>query len=88
MTDGRSKASVRTRDIVIEISRIQTVVARTAHSAKFIIKTSSGREEVDRPIVNKLIDLAYIERIQVTTDRIVIQTSGNRTVVQRVDPLA
>ena len=75
-----------TKDITIDIGRIQTAIAEAPHSAKFIIKTPTGSREIQKRIVSKIIDLAYIERIRITTDRLLIEKVGRRIIVQKLDP--
>jgi|ADKI01.1.fsa_nt_gi hypothetical protein len=71
--------------MAIKIGRIQTATANSPRFAKFIIKTPMGSQEIKRAVINEIIDLAYIERIQVTTDRILIERRGNEVIFRRID---
>ncbi|MEM0117010.1 MAG: hypothetical protein QXV32_01030 [Conexivisphaerales archaeon] len=69
----------------MKIGRIQTVKANSPRFAKFIIKTPSGSQEINRAVINEIIDLAYIERVQVTMDRFLVEKRGNTMILQKID---
>jgi len=73
--------------MAMKIGRIQTAKANSPRFAKFVIKTPLGSQEIRRAVINEIIDLAYIERIHVVTDRILVRKRGNKIIFRKVNQL-
>lgn len=83
--EGKELSEATTTSISIKIGRIQTAKANSPRFAKFVIKTPSGFREISSPVINEIMDIAYIERVQITTDRILVKREGRTILLQKLN---
>jgi hypothetical protein len=84
MEEGKREGSPEgaTKYFRLSIMRIQSAIARTPTTQKLLTRTPTGVTALEKPVVSKLIDLAYVERTQVITDKLVLQESDGVIIVR------
>ncbi|MDG6933193.1 MAG: hypothetical protein JRN68_00690 [Nitrososphaerota archaeon] len=81
--DGEEVESERrVRYFRLSILKIQNAIAKAPGSQRLVARTTDGVATLEKPAVSKLIDLAYVERKQVITDKLILEETEGRIVVK------
>lgn len=72
----------RVRYFRLSILRIQNAIAKAPGGQRLVTRTTEGVATLEKPAISKLIDLAYVERKQVITDKLIVEASGRRIIIR------